>query len=132
MSGSHTTDTPIRVLYVDDDPLLQALVRLVLGRHGGFAVDACRDGAAAVAAAQALRPDLVLLDVHMPGCDGPTVLAALRADPDLAALPVAFVTANPDAADAARYRAMGAAGVIAKPFSPATLADQVRALCATR
>ncbi|WP_029008286.1 response regulator [Azospirillum halopraeferens] len=117
-----------RILYIDDDPMLQALAGIVLGRRGGFTVEGCRDGAAAVAAALAFAPDLVLLDVNLPGSGGPEILAALRAEPALAGLPVIFVTAGVTPEDARRYTALGAAGVIAKPFDPMTLADRVRAL----
>ena len=62
----------------------------------------------------------------MPGMDGPATLARLRQDPATAAIPVVFLTANSDPSDIANYIALGALDVIAKPYNPMTLADQVR------
>ena len=75
-------------------------------------------------------PQMVLLDVMMPGMDGPTTMASLRTLPGGAAMPVAFMTAKVQSHEVSRYRDMGAIGVISKPFDPMTLADQVRALWA--
>lgn len=117
-----------RVLYVDDDPMLRALVRLLLGKVGGLAVADCCDPEQVVAQARGFRPDVILLDMNLPGCSGAVVLESLRAEPDLRPVPVIFVTAGAGPADEARYRALGAVGVIAKPFTPATLLPRVRAL----
>jgi CheY-like chemotaxis protein len=75
-----------------------------------------------------LKPDLVLLDVMMPGMDGPTMLKHMRADPALAQIPVIFMTAKAMPQEVARFRELGAAAVIAKPFDPMQLAKQVLAL----
>jgi CheY-like chemotaxis protein len=73
-------------------------------------------------------PDLMLLDVMMPGMDGMAVLEGLRALPQTAATPAVFMTAKVQPAEVAQYRAQGALGVIAKPFDPMQLAAQVRRL----
>ncbi|MFV3130280.1 response regulator [Niveispirillum sp. KHB5.9] len=117
----------IRVLYVDDDPDLRAMAELALAAVGGLAVTLCADGSQAVALACSSDAQLVLLDVVMPGLDGPATLAALRADPATAALPVLFVTALDGDDDRARLLALGAAGIIAKPLDLMGLAGQVKA-----
>ncbi len=117
-----------RILYVEDEPDIQAVARLALEMVGGFTVKVCSSGEAALVEAVAFAPDLILLDVMMPGMDGPTTLAALRRQPALAATPVAFMTAKVQPHEIAQFKALGALDVIAKPFDPMTLAAQVRAL----
>ena len=73
-------------------------------------------------------PDMVLLDVMMPGMDGPSTLKALRERPLLAQVPVAFMTAKVQPPEVVHYKALGALDVITKPFDPMTLAAQVRAV----
>lgn len=115
------------VLCVEDDPDIRALVELALGPVGGLRVSSCGSGAEALALAAELRPDLVLLDVMMPGMDGIETLRRLRADARTAELPVVFVTAKVQRHEIDAYRRQGALGVIAKPFDPMRLADRVRA-----
>jgi CheY-like chemotaxis protein len=74
------------------------------------------------------HPDLVVLDVMMPGMDGPTLLKRMRQDPGLAQIPVIFMTAKASPEEAQRFRELSAIGVIAKPFDPMALGAQVRAL----
>ncbi|MHA7815408.1 MAG: response regulator [Pseudohaliea sp.] len=120
-----------RLLLVEDDPDIRAVAGLALETVGGFEVLLCASGAEALAAAEAFAPDLVLLDVMMPAMDGPATLAALRELPALADTPAAFLTAKVQPGEVARLKGLGARGVIAKPFDPMTLAEQVRALWAT-
>jgi CheY-like chemotaxis protein len=82
-------------------------------------------GENAVERAVAVRPDVILLDVNLDGMDGPATLGALRADDRTAAIPVLFLTANSRPADVARLQALGASGVLAKPFDPLALVSQV-------
>lgn len=117
-----------RILYVEDDTDIQAITRLALEKVGGFTVHVCASGESALAEAPGFAPDLILLDVMMPNLDGPGTLKALRADPGLAPIPVAFMTAKVQSEEVDQLLALGAVGVIAKPFDPMTLADQVRAL----
>jgi CheY-like chemotaxis protein len=113
------------VLYVDDEPDIREIVQVALGLNGTFAVRTADSGEQALLLARSLLPDLVLLDVMMPGLDGPTTLGRLRADPATAAIPVAFMTAKAMPAEVAMLHEMGAAGVIAKPFDPISLSAQV-------
>ena len=124
-----------RILCVEDEPDIQTIVRIALETVGRFELLVCGSGQAAVEAAPAFAPDLVLLDVMMPGMDGPATLTALRALPKLAHTPVVFMTAKVQSHEVARYRQMGAVNVIAKPFDPMTLADTLRGIwdgCAAR
>ncbi len=116
-----------RVLLIDDEPDLRRLAEVSLSAVGGWKVTSCASGAEGVEAALREPPDLVLLDVQMPGLDGPQTLAALRREPALAAVPVVFLTATCAEDDLARLRALGARGVVQKPFDPFTLPGQVQA-----
>jgi len=116
------------VLYVEDDPDIQMVAQMALEVVGGLALRACSSGREALDAAAACRPDLILLDVMMPDMDGPATLAALRQLPATANTPVIFMTAKVQAAEVAHYKTLGAIGVIAKPFDPMQLAQQVRQL----
>lgn len=117
-----------RVLYVEDEPDIQAVARLALELVGGFTVKVCSSGEEALREVQAFAPQMILLDVMMPVMDGPTTLKALRELPAARAIPVAFMTAKVQPQEVARYTELGALGVIAKPFDPMTLADAVRRL----
>ncbi|NKD87227.1 response regulator [Haematospirillum sp. 15-248] len=117
-----------RVLYVEDDPDIQAIATLALVDVGGLKVTACSSGDEALSAFPSADPQIVLLDVMMPGMDGPGTLQALRKLPGGDRVPVAFMTAKVQSHEVARYLDMGAAGVISKPFDPMTLAEQVRTI----
>ena len=117
-----------RILYVDDEPLLQRLVALSLKAVRGWTVDACPTGGAAVAAALETAPHLILLDRMLPDMDGTEVLAALRSEPRLAAIPVAFFSGRCDPADRDHYTRLGACGVIGKPFNPMSLPGHIEAI----
>jgi two-component system, OmpR family, response regulator len=117
-----------RVLYVEDEPDIQAVARLALEVVGGLTVQICSSGEEALRQAPVYLPQLILLDVMMPGMDGPGTLRALRELPALKTVPVVFMTAKVQPQEVAQYTAMGALGVIAKPFDPMSLADQVRGL----
>lgn len=115
-----------RILYVEDDPDIQAIALMVLETISGFTVEACYCGSEALEKAVAFKPDLVLLDVMMPGMDGPETLKGLRNFPELVQTPVVFMTAKVQPREVEGYLKLGAAGVIAKPFDPMTLAQELR------
>ena len=117
-----------RILYVEDEPDIQAVAKLALEMVGGFTVKVCSSGEEALREAVAFAPDMILLDVMMPGMDGPSTLQALRQKPELATVPVAFMTAKVQPSEVAHYKSLGARDVIPKPFDPMTLAQQVRAI----
>jgi CheY-like chemotaxis protein len=128
MSPSEPSVSLSRLLYVDDDPTLTLLTRISLERVGGFTVKTCASGAEALAEVEAFAPDLVLLDVMMPGMDGPATLQALRRIPALDAVPVVFMTAKVQGEEVARYLELGAADVIGKPYDPVKLPELVRTI----
>ncbi len=115
-----------RVLHVDDEPDIREVVELSLGLDPDLAVRSCSSGGDGLAAAMAWSPDLILLDVMMPGMDGPTLLGHLRENPKTAKIPVVFMTARAQERELEHFRSLGAAGVIAKPFDPMTLAAALR------
>jgi CheY-like chemotaxis protein len=119
-------DDMVRVLHVDDEPDIREVVEISLGLDPAFAVRSCASGGDAIAATADWSPDLILLDVMMPDMDGPMTLARLRERPQTATVPVVFMTARAQASELDRFLSLGAAGVIAKPFDPMTLAALVR------
>lgn len=114
-----------RVLYIEDDPDIREVATVALELMGGLELCVCSSGAAALADGPAFAPDLILLDVMMPGMDGPTTLARLRESPVLAETPVVFMTAKVQPLEVEALRAMGALDVIAKPFDPMQLASRL-------
>jgi CheY-like chemotaxis protein len=123
-----------KILVVDDDPDIRRIAALSLERIGGFRVLLAEDAATALELAAREAPDLVLLDVSMPGTDGPAVLAALRGSSSgtggAGPIPVVFFTAASTDAEVARLRALGAVGVVPKPFEVADLPRRIRAILA--
>jgi len=109
------TPSPFRILLVDDEPVIRELVQAML-EGGGVEVRCVDSGSRALPEAREFRPDLVLLDVVMPGLDGLAVLRLLRADPRLAATQVHMLTARSKPADHAAAEKAGADGYIEKPF----------------
>jgi len=114
-----------RVLHVDDESDIREVARLALEEVGGFAVESCASGAQAIEKAPSFGPDVILLDVMMPGMSGPEVLEALRGRPETAEIPVIFMTAKVQASEIEALRKLGAIGVIEKPFDPMTMSGQV-------
>ena len=133
MSDSEMPDRELkRILYVEDEPDIQKIARMALEMVGGFTVHICSSGQEAVETAAEFAPDLILLDVMMPGMDGPTTLKALREIDSLAKTPVAFMTAKVQPPEVEEYKRLGAISVIPKPFDPMTLSAQVNEVWAAR
>ena len=105
---------------------MRDVVELALGFESEFVVMSCENGEEALAAVPGWEPDLIIMDVKLPGMDGPAVLARLRENPDTAKIPVIFITARCPPAERERLMALGAVAVIAKPFYPVKLAETVR------
>ncbi len=116
---------PSRILYVEDEPDIRAVAKLALEMVGGFEVRLCENGAQALEVVADFAPDLILLDVMMPGMDGPTLLQQLRSRAATAQIPVVFLTAKIQPPEVAQYQALGALDVIAKPFDPMLLSSQI-------
>ena len=123
--------TDLAVLYVDDDKDIRHIVNLSLSFDPHMK---CRVAGSAAEALEMLdsgwTPDVAVLDVMMPMMDGPTLLQHIRARPRTADLPILFLTARGRPADIAGYYALGATGVIIKPFDPVRLASDIRAAMA--
>jgi len=115
-----------RILYVEDEPDIQAVAKLALEQVGKFTLEVCSSGQEAVDKAAAFSPQLMLLDVMMPEMDGPTTLKKLREISGLEATPAVFMTARVQPHEVQEYIEMGAADVIAKPFDPMMLSNQIR------
>jgi CheY-like chemotaxis protein len=114
--------TAIRILHVDDEPDIREVVDMSLGLNPEFEVRACASGAEAIAAAAEWFPIVILLDVIMPGMDGPATLARLRENPQTKSIPILFMTARAQTREIEQLVSLGAQGVISKPFDPMKLA----------
>ena len=117
-----------RILVIDDEPDILTVTRLTLAKRGGFTVETCASGMQALEVAPVFAPHLILLDVMMPGMDGPTTFERMRALDGLAAVPVVFMTAKVQKFEIAEFMELGALDVIEKPFDPMILADQVKTI----
>ncbi len=118
----------LKILYVDDEPDIRTVVQFSLEDEDGIELKLCASGQEALELVQSYQPDLLLLDVMMPGMDGPTTLQRMRELPGMMTVPAVFITAKVRPSEVDEFKAMGAVDVIAKPFDPMTLADQVRTL----
>lgn len=115
-----------KILYVEDEPDIQAIAQIALESVGGFELKICGSGQDAIQQAPGFNPDLILLDVMMPGMDGPTTLQELRKLDELANTPVMFMTAKVQPQEIAHFKSLGAIEVIAKPFDPMKLAETIQ------
>lgn len=127
--NAKTADTTIvpTVLLVEDDALVAEAVSQTLGEHG-YEVTHLTNSEAVLEIEDDRHFSLGILDVNMPGMDGPTTLRELQRDPELAAIPVVFMTAKVQPQERKRYEELGAIGVVAKPFDPAALPTTLRDL----
>lgn len=115
-----------KIMAVEDEADIRMVLEVALRDVAGFDLQVCSSGAQALELAPSFQPDLILLDVMMPDMDGPDTLDALRELPETAGTPVIFLTAKVQSQEVRRFREIGAIGVIAKPFDPMGLADEVR------
>lgn len=123
MGGSSNAKT---VLYIDDDDDIREIAQMCLELDADFTVRVAASGPEGIAIAREWLPDIVLIDVMMPGMDGPTTFCELASHEDTKNLKVVFVTARAQPQDTASFLEMGVAGVIAKPFNPLELSSLVR------
>ncbi len=117
-----------RILLVEDEVDIQMVARLALEDIGGFEVEVCGSGEEALERAPQWAPQLVLLDIMLPGIDGLTTFARMAKDPRLCHIPVVFMTARAQLAEMEEYRLSGAIDVIVKPFDAMKLADDVHTI----
>ncbi|WP_135078256.1 response regulator [Terasakiella sp. SH-1] len=117
-----------KILYVEDEPDIREIAQLVLENVGGFEVKAVDSGHKALDIINEFTPDLVLLDAMMPEMDGMTTFKEIRKLESFAQTPIAFLTAKLMDDDIKGFLSLGAIGVIAKPFDPMMLSDQIMEL----
>lgn len=114
-----------RILIIDDEDDIREVVALALEATAGWQVYTASSGAEGIAIANAEKPDAILLDVMMPGMDGPTTFRTMRQDPMLAHIPVILLTAKVQESDQRRFTSLGVTAILVKPFDPLMLAKQV-------
>jgi CheY-like chemotaxis protein len=119
-----------RILIVDDEPGFTRLMRLTLEGTGKFIVEEVNDGRRAVEVARYFKPDIIFLDVVMPEIDGGEVATRIRADLELAKVPVIFLTAIVSPKEARHEKAIGGFPFLAKPVSVETIVHAVETHCA--
>jgi two-component system OmpR family response regulator len=119
-----------RITYVEDEPHIREIVQLALEELGGFTLHVCESGPEALDTAPIFHPDLVLLDVMMPGMNGIQTFRSLKDMPEMSGTPIIFVTAKAQKHEIQQYKSLGAVDVIAKPFNPITLPADIQAIWA--
>jgi CheY-like chemotaxis protein len=122
-----TNSTSIKnVLLVDDDQNIRFVAQMSLEGLTPWTIMLAVSGEDALKKVQEQKPDLILLDMMMPGMDGPTTFSKLKERAELADVPIIFMTAKVQTHEVEGYRKTGAAGVITKPFDPMKLPDEIR------
>jgi len=115
----------MRILVVEDDRSIQMVLELVMTRVAKGQVYLASDGPEGLAMIRQHKPDLVLLDLMLPGIDGFEVCRQAKADESTQHIPIIFLTAQPQPAAVAKAMSLGAAGYIVKPFDPIKIVDQI-------
>ena len=121
-------ETLENIIIVEDEPDIREIEKLALEMIGNFKVRECCHGGELleVLSDPSQHPQMILMDVMMPVMDGPSALKHIKSDPELQHLPVIFLTAKAMQSEIDRLWELGAAGVITKPFDPATLFQDVQ------
>jgi len=114
-----------KILIIDDEEDIREVAALSLETVAGWTVITANSGAQGLARAIEHQPDAILLDVMMPGMDGPTTFRELRKNPVTASIPVLLLTAKVQASDQRRFADLGVQAILFKPFDPLTLSQQV-------
>ena len=121
-----------RVLHVEDEEDIRMVTKLALEGPGRFVVESCESGAVALEKALVFKPDIFLIDVMMPDMDGSATLQALRGLPAFSDAVVVFMTARAQPCEIERFKLLGIAEVIVKPFDPVTLSERMLAIWENR
>jgi CheY-like chemotaxis protein len=114
-----------RILIIDDEEDIREVAALSLEATAGWKVLTASSGAEGVELAVAEQPDAILMDVMMPGVDGPTTFRAMQENPSISRIPVLLLTAKVQGVDKRRFADLGVAAILFKPFDPLTLAEQI-------
>lgn len=118
----------LKILYVEDEPDIRNIAKIAMESLGGFTICECESGAKALENVSAFQPDLIILDVMMPGMNGVETLHRLRDMPEAKDIPALFMTAKVQSSEVNDYLEAGALDVIAKPFNPMELPTQIQSL----
>lgn len=113
------------ILIIDDDDDIREVAALTLEATAGWRVSTASSGTAGIAKAMTEQPEAILMDVMMPGKDGPTTFREMQDTPEIAHIPVLLLTAKVQGVDQRRFANLGVAAVLFKPFNPMTLAQQI-------
>lgn len=114
-----------KILLVEDEPDIREITKSTLELVGNFEVETADNGLEGIAKVQAFMPDLILMDMMMPGMNGATALTEIRKIDSVKHIPVVFMTAKVQQHEIREYISLGALDVISKPFDPMQLSDQV-------
>jgi CheY-like chemotaxis protein len=114
-----------RILIIDDEDDIREVAALSLEATAGWQILTASSGTAGIEIATAEQPDAILMDVMMPGVDGPSTFASMQQNPAVAHIPVLLLTAKVQGVDQRRFAGLGLAGILFKPFDPLTLARQI-------
>lgn len=114
-----------RILIIDDEDDIREVAALSLEATAGWKILTANSGAAGIEVAAAEQPDAILMDVMMPGVDGPTTFGHMQQNPAVSHIPVLLLTAKVQGVDQRRFAGLGLAGILFKPFDPLTLAQQI-------
>src|SRR6202041_2642941 len=114
-----------RILIIDDEDDIREVAAMSLETVAGWEVMVANSGAQGLTRAASYKPDAILLDVMMPGMDGPTTFRELRKNPATARIPVLLLTAKVQSSDQRRFADLGIHAVLVKPFDPLTLSTQI-------
>jgi len=117
-----------KILIIDDEDDIREIAALSLESVAGWEVISASSGAQGLARAIERQPDAILLDVMMPGMDGPAIFRELRKNPATARIPVLLLTAKVQSSDQRRFADLGVDAVLFKPFDPLTLSKQIAAV----
>ncbi len=114
-----------RILIIDDEEDIREVAALSLEATAGWQILTASSGAKGIEIAIAEQPDAILMDVMMPGVDGPTTFRHMQQNPEIASIPVLLLTAKVQGVDQRRFAGLGVAAILFKPFDPLTLAGQI-------
>jgi CheY-like chemotaxis protein len=114
-----------KILIIDDEDDIREVAALSLESVAGWEIVTANCGAQGLVRAAEYKPDAILLDVMMPGMDGPTTFRELRKNPETSMIPVLLLTAKVQATDQRRFADLGVNAVLFKPFDPLTLSQQI-------
>jgi CheY-like chemotaxis protein len=117
-----------QILLIDDEEGLREIIQVTLEAMGGWKVITADSGLAGLSKAESEQPDAILLDMMMPDMDGVETLKRLRSNPCTQSIPIIFLTAKVQESDRRQFMAMGASGVIIKPFRALDLVNQIRSI----